>query len=313
MTIACIILAHQLPNQLASLIGALRHPQVRVYLHVDRRKSLAPFTQALEEAGLDDVVPLRRHVSHWGGANCVDAALEGVAAGVADGCDYVILISGQDFPLRPADEIVAFLETAASRSYVSYMPVEESTAGQRGQAWHGRHRTEFYTYTVRGLRELCVPRGEDTSFLSRRGRILNELLRLRSSLHGKRRHPSYAQPFTGASWWNLSRPAADYVLRFVDEHPDYRRYHEYTMAPDELFFQTILVGTDFANNYEVINDDLRYVNWPDGAPHPLTLTTRDLPAMLQSGKLFARKFDRNVDDAVIRELAERVGTRSRAG
>jgi hypothetical protein len=35
--------------------------------------------------------------------------------------------------------------------------------------------------------------------------------------------------------------------------------------------------------------------------------------MLQSGKLFGRKFDRSVDDAVIRELAERVGTPSRAG
>ncbi len=110
----------------------------------------------------------------------------------------------------------------------------------------GRDRTDFYTYTVRGRRETCIPRGEDTSFLSRKGRLLNRILRLRSSLKPPRSFPSYARAFGGSQWWNLSRGAADYVLAFLDEHPDYRRYHEHTLAPDEIFFQSILVGTGFA-------------------------------------------------------------------
>ncbi len=228
MKLACIVLAHHLPLQLASLLAALRHPQVRLYVHIDRTKALAPFTRAFAEAGLRDLVLLPRHASLWGSVGCVDAELEGLAAGVADGCGYYVLLSGQDFPLRPLDEIVAFLEQAGSGSYMSYIELSKSTAGQRGQAWHGRHRTEFYTYTVRGRRELCIPRGEDLPFLSWRGRILNEALRMRSALKPPRRHPPYARPFTGSTWWNLSRTAAEYVLRFAREHPDFRRYHTYT-------------------------------------------------------------------------------------
>jgi hypothetical protein len=305
MMVAIIVLAYNLPQQLASLLSVLRHPQVRVYVHVDRRKPLDRFTRAFADAGVDDAVLLPRHPSRWGSAQCVDATLEGLAAGLSDGCGYFVLVSGQDFPLKPVAEMVELFESAPSTSYMSYMPVAESTAGQRGQPWHGRHRTEFYTYNVRGLRELCVPRGEDLSFMSRKGRILNELLRMRSALKPPRRHPPYAQPFSGATWWNMSRPAVEHVFRFLDEHPDYRRYHEYTLAPEELFFQSILVGTDFASNYGVINDDLRFLLW-NGAPRPLTLKIDDLPAMLASGKIFARKFDETVDNAVLARLAELV-------
>ena len=114
------------------------------------------------------------------------------------------------------------------------------------------------------------------------------------------------RPFGGSQWWNLSRAAANYILRFLDEHPDYRRYHAHTLLPDELFFQSILLGTEFSSRYEVVNDAQRFAVWPDGASHPRTLTTDDLPAMLKSEKLFARKFDEAADGAVLARLAERV-------
>ncbi len=75
--------------------------------------------------------------------------------------------------------------------------------------------------------------------------------------------------------------------------------------PEELFFQSILLGTDFARHHGVVDDDLRFLHW-NGAPHPLTLTTNDLPDMLDSGKLFARKFDATVDGTVLAHLMERI-------
>jgi hypothetical protein len=282
------------------LLSVLRHPQVKVYVHVDRRKSLAPFTRALAEADVSDVVLLPRHKSWWSSAGTLDAALEGLVAGVADGCDYFVTISGQDFPLRPMDEIVAFFEQAGSRSYISYWPVSEFS-----RRWRGRERTELYTYTVRGRREVCIPRGEDVSFLNWRGRMLNEFLRMRTAFMPSRRHPPYVRPFLGSDWWNLSRVAADYVLRFHDEHPDFRRWHEHTLAPSEMFVQSILLGTDFGRHNEIVNDRLRFVIRQEGSPHPRTLTMDDLSALLESEKLFARKFDRRVDFAVLERLAER--------
>jgi hypothetical protein len=298
MKLAIAVLAHDRPKQLALLLSALRHPQVQLYLHVDRRSELSPIAGALADAGVREVELLPRHATAWGSVELVDAALEGLVRGVGDGCDHFTLISGQDFPLRPVEEILGFFEKAGSRSYLEHFPLP--TPRWR---FEGRERTDFYTYTVRGRRETCIPRGEDTSFFNGKGRLLNQMLRVRSALKPARHFPSYVQPFGGAQWWNLSRAAADHVLGFIDQHPEYRRYHTHTLAPDEVFFQSILLGTDFAAGHEIVNDTLRFMRWPETESHPRVLTTGDLPAILESEALFGRKFDSAVDKAVLTRLA----------
>lgn len=301
MKLAFVVLAHDRPELLARLLAALRHPSTRAYLHLDRRVPLDPFARALEAAETGEVAMLPRHATSWASPELVAAALEGLRRGVADGCDYFLLLSGRDFPLRPVEEILAFAEGAGSRSYLEHFPLPDPR-------WRlgGRDRTDFYTYTVRGRRETCVPRGEDTSYLNRRGRLLNRLLRLRGLGKPARRFPAYARAHGGSQWWNLSRVAVEHVLAFLDEHPDYRRYHEHTLAPDEIFFQSILVGTDFAERAEVVDDSLRFMRWHPEESHPRVLDSGDLPAMLASGALFARKFDPAIDEAVLTRLAERV-------
>jgi hypothetical protein len=292
-------LAHRLPKQLACLLSALRSRHVHVYLHIDRREPSAPFTRALAEAKLDDAVLLPRRSTRWGGPAMVDASLDGLARGLAEGCDYFTLISGQDFPLHPIEQILDFAANAGSRSYIESFSLP--TADWR---FGGRDRTDFYTYDFLGRRETCIPRGEDVSFFNWKGRMLNQALRLRTAFMPPRHFPSYVRPFGGSQWWNLSRVAAEYVLRFVHEHPDYRAYHDHTLAPDELFFQSILLGTEFAARYEVVNDSLRFMVWLEGADHPRTLTSDDLPAMLESEKLFARKLDAAADGTVLGRLVE---------
>jgi hypothetical protein len=301
MMLAFIILAHRLPNQLASLLSVLRSPHAQVYLHIDRRAPVAPFNRALGQAPFDDPVCLARRSTRWGGPGMVDASLDGLARGLADGCEYFMLISGQDFPLRPIEEIVEFAATAGPRSYLESFALP-TTRWRFG----GHDRTDFYTYDLLGRRETCIPRGEDVSFFNWRGRMLNQALRLRTALMPPRRFPAYARPFGGSQWWNLSRTAAEHVLRFLDEHPDYRAYHEYTLAPDELFFQSILLGNEFAGRDQLANDSLRFMVFPEGASHPRTLTVDDLPAIGASDELFARKFDATVDETVLRRLREHV-------
>jgi len=301
MRLALVVLAHDRPGQLAEMLSALRHPGIRAYLHLDRRVGLDPFARALESADVGEVELLPRYATSWASPRLVDAALAGLRRGVADGSDYFLLLSGRDFPLRPAAEIVAFAERAGARSYVEHFPLPDPR-------WRlgGRDRTEFRTYTVRGRRETFIPRGEETGILNRKGRLLNWLLRLRGLTEPARRFPSYARAFGGSQWWNLSRDAAEHVLAFLDRHPDYRRYHEHTLAPDEIFFQSILAGTGFAERAEVVDDNLRFMRWSPEESHPRALRLGDLPAMLASDALFARKFDRDVDGDVLDRLRERV-------
>jgi len=300
LTVGVVVLAHRGPEQLAALLSALRHPDVRLYVHLDRRAPERPFRDAVAAAdGLRDVVWVKRHASKWGTIHLVDATLEGLFHAARDGCDYAFLISGQDYPLRPVEEIVEFAERAGTTSYVEHWPIPTPK-------WplEGRDRTDFYAYTVFGRLRTCVPRGEPVTWPSWRSAALNELLRLRSAFKPPRRHPAYAQPYGGAHWLNLSRPAIEHVRAFVADHPDFRSYHRHTLFPEELFFQTILLGTDF--EHEVVPNRKRFMIWLPGATHPLVLTEAHVPLMVASEDLFARKFDWEQSAGALAALADRV-------
>jgi hypothetical protein len=299
MKVACIVIAHRDPEHVARLLGAVEHPQIACYLPVDARVPLTPFQRAFDGARASDVTLLPRHTCIRGDIGLVDAAVEGLRQGVVDGCGYFLLVTGQDFPLRSPSDLVAFAEASESRSYIHHWPIDDSV-----HRFNGRDRTDFYAYTVRGRREVCIPRGEDTSFLGPKGRLLNEMLRVRSALKPSRRFPSYANAFAGSMWWNLPRVAADYILDFIRDHPDYYRYHQHTIAPEELFIQSILAGTGFASDHELVNDPLRFYDWDD--THGRVLTEADLPAILASDDLFALKFDSSVDAKVLDRLAEQI-------
>jgi hypothetical protein len=299
MKLACIVLAYHLPAQLARLIARLQHPDVHVYAHIDRRARIDPFHEAVA-AGRSEVTWLRRHRSVWGSAGCVDATLEGLRAGFTDGCDYFVVISGQDLPLRRIDEILDFTEQNRDRCFIEHWPISASR-----HRFGGRDRTDFYAYTLLGRRELCIPRGEDVSFLGVKGRLLNELLRARTWFMPARRFPEYLSPFAGATWWNASRAGVAAILDFVERHPDYREYHEHTWVPEEIFFQSILAGTEFASAHEVVNDALRLYDWDDVRAR--TLRSEDVATLGASPKLFARKFDPDFDPGAVASALELSG------
>lgn len=294
-----VLLAYNRPEQLAMLLGALRHPRVAVYLHIDSGVSIEPFRRAVADAATGEVAWVRRHRSSWGSLAIVDAELDGIARAVADGCSYVLLISGEDFPLRPIAEIVEFAHDNRARSFV-----ETFALPYAGWPSSGRQRTDFYTCRLLGDLYTCIPRGEDTSGMTRARRALNWALRARFMFRPPRSFPSYLRPYGGQQWLNLSAAAARHVLEFVHRHPDYRRYHEYTACPDELFVQSILCGSSFAQSNEIVNDDLRFLMWT-GGDHPKTLTLEDLPRMLESSDLFARKVVAEADPQLLAALLRR--------
>lgn len=285
MRLGVVVLAHRNPKQLACLVGALTDPSVDVYLHIDSAASLAPFQQALSSVHTGNLVFLPRFRSRWGGMEVVDATLAGLARAVAAGCDYVVLVSGQDIPLWPVEQILNFYADTPRRSALAYFPLPDPR-------WRsgGLDRINCYTFSVLGRRETCLPRGWPID-RNWRGRALNAVLRAWSVWRPPRRFPDSARPFGGSQWWNLSRAAAGYVLQFVQENPAYRAYHRHTLLPDEIFFQSILLGTSFCEHHEVQNDSLRFMIWNEGASHPRDLTVHDLPAMRASGLPFARKAD----------------------
>lgn len=287
---------------LGRLITALDDCRTHVYLHLDSAAEIAEFREAAYSGTQQSLVWLPRRRTIWGSPEIVEAIIDGLNAGLRDNAEYFVVLSGTDTPLRPITGIYSFIEANLDTSFVAYwrLPTPLWPHG-------GALRTEAYTYTVFGRRETCLPRGISTSHLNTRGKALNTLLRARSLLHGKRRFPSYAAPVGGEMWLNLSRAAAQYVVDFTLEHADYIRYHKHTQIPDELFIQSILLGTPFAESHAIVNDDLRFIIWSGGDfSHPRPLQAADLPCALRGRDLFARKAtvgaDPGLETAIRRHL-----------
>jgi hypothetical protein len=90
------------------------------------------------------------------------------------------------------------------------------------------------------------------------------------------------------------------------------RYYKRTILPSESVVHTILVNDE---RWSIVNDACRYVNWGPG-PHatsPQVIRNEDFRKVVRSGQPFARKFDCNVDEAILDRLDEWLESERRQG
>ena len=278
MRIAYIVSAYKRPEQFARLVRHLGRSSPAIAVHVDAKTARRDFDAMV--AGVDGIPGVHfvsRHRCYWGGFGHVRASLKGIDYLVESGVefDYAVLLTGQDYPLRGADDLRRFFDAAEGRSYLSHWRLPFAPWGARG----GLDRLE--------QRHVLGP------------------ARTHLRLPGRRRLPDGLEAFGGSPYWALARPVVEWLHGFVRGRPDVVRFFEGVYVPDELFFQSIVLSSEHAES--VVDDNLRYIDWR-ATPAPKVLTTDDLPAMLASGALFARKFDTDVDsdvlDALDRRLAE---------
>jgi hypothetical protein len=117
------------------------------------------------------------------------------------------------------------------------------------------------------------------------------LPRLRKSL------PCGLEPYGGHGGLCLRRSHARYVTEFVEKKPQVVSFFKRVYAPDELFFETILLNSPFKS--EIYNGSLLYVDFSEGTIHPKVLTKEDFGKLKASGKFFARKFDVNTGNYML--------------
>jgi core-2/I-Branching enzyme len=280
--IAYVISAYQRPGHLVRLVHRLTGPDVRFFVHVDQ-KTQEPTYRSMTEglAGLGTTVSfLPRHACHWGGFGHVRASLKGLAAIAASRFDpdYVILLSGQDYPIKANATIRDFLAERDGRSSFLHFPLPTPN-------WTGGGLPRFRNWHLR-----------------RQG--------VHIRVPWRRRLPLGLAPWGGSAYWIMSRQASLVVQAFVSEHPEYVRFFEHVDIPDELFFQTILLNSPVAAECDDIR--LHYTEW-NRTPAPAILTVEDYPHLVKSPCLFARKFDPEVDTQVLDLIDERLLAWTRSG
>jgi core-2/I-Branching enzyme len=276
MKIAHLILAHKDPPQLERLIKALRHPAFDFYIHVDSKSDITPFDHLFDN---EHVFKVQDRTSiYWAGYGTIQATINGFREIVPKNYDYINVISAQDFPIKSADYIFNYLLDRKGKEFITCQSIdtEWTEAAHRIRLYH------FINWRIPGKYRLAD--------------LANKLL-------PARKYPLDHTIVGRANWFTLTNAAAAYTLDFLDSNPRIVRYYKYCWGADEFIFSTALYNSPFR---PAIVDNLVYVDWsrPESKGHPKILRQEDLGALTHSDKLFARKFDANVDEQIIDRLEE---------
>jgi hypothetical protein len=278
MTIAHLILAHKAPAQLERLVRKLAHPQAHIFIHLDRKADYRLFAPL---AALPRVQFIRHRLDvKWGGYSLTRAALEGMREILRSSVhyDFINLLSGEDYPIKPVEAIHEFLAQHIGQSFLECQP-DTSEWWQANQSrFNQYHLTEF---NFRG--QYMVQR------------VLNRVL-------PRRKPPLFSTLYGGnmGGWYTISRKCAAFVVEFVDAHPRLRRYARYTWGSDEFLVHSILFNSPLAAT--IVNNNLRYIDWSAGGSNPRILTADDLPTLQDSSRLYARKFDASHSAQLLTQL-----------
>ncbi|GAB2644249.1 beta-1,6-N-acetylglucosaminyltransferase [Emticicia sediminis] len=274
MKIAHLILTHANPHQLSRLIERLTHPDADFYIHVDLKTDIQPFLFLKSE----NVKFIKNRVSvYWGAYSIVQATVNSFEEIlVADKkYDFVNLLSGQDYPLKSTADIHHFFENNLGKAFMHTLSVanEWQEAIPRLTKYH-----------------LCNYHFAGKHFIEK---CLNKFMPLRKM-------PNNLVPVGRSQWFSISAKHAQYIVEYLQENKNVKRFFELTWGSDEIVFQTILFNSIYQK--DMVNDNLRYIDWSEGKASPKTFTIDDLVVLQDSRKLFARKFSETIDAAILDEF-----------
>lgn len=276
--IGYLILVHRYADQFKRLFKAIYNDQNHYVVHVDKNSGarleaeIREFLHPYSNASL-----IQSEKAIWGGYSLVDAELRGMERLLEMGAwSHFINLSGQDFPLKTQEQIIAFLDARPDTEFIKVLDQERDRPDTM-------HRISEYVVEMKS----SVIRGTAT-----------------------RPYLKDAKPYIGNQWMVVTRAFCE----FLCHDPSVRRYkifYRNTLIADEGFFQTVLMNS--AQSNKIVSDDLRTIDWVNDGDiklRPRTYGFADAAELKSSPNLFARKFDQTVDGEVLRLLERHLAAQS---
>lgn len=280
MRLAFQISAHTDPKQLHRLVNAL--PECAdFYVHIDLKSNIDDFKSEVKNCRVC-FIENRLNVV-WGSLIEVSYQMELVRACLASGkqYDYLITLSGLDYPVWSNERIVKFFEEAQGKNILQGIRMQKDDPSSR-------------LYQEYRFLNNYPPK----SFLCRVGILCRKLLScmgirkpLMFRVNGKIWHL-----YKGAAWWAITPKLAKAVLDEWDNNHELMSYFKNSFGPAETFTQTVAFNTPEHATQCILSEGyftslqaltpLTYVEYPSSVK---ILTEEDCNKILTSGKMFCRK------------------------
>lgn len=266
--IAILCMAHTIDDNFKLLMKQLSS-DFDIFVHFDK-KNEQRFTNEISMYKGSNVKFIDDNISvYWGGVSQIicEYKLFYNAYHSNNNYSHYILISGADFPVKSNRDIKKFFADNFETNFIETSALPSTAWNWNGgldrvnKYWLTEFKNRFYTKLF--------------------GRILHFL----QTVVGVERKTFFKNYYVGSNWVNLTHEAVGYLVNFADE-VKLKEIFSYTRATDEIWKQTIL---NLMPNNNIVNNNLRYIDWTSGPPYPKTLDMSDIDKIILSNALFARK------------------------
>ncbi len=271
MKLAFIILAHNDACNVLRLITRLTGDDDLVTVHWDKNNPLDFQALAKRELSSDQLSNLHfcpRFAVQWGRWSMVEATLSALATSLAADAniDYVILLSGADYPLQSISALKAFLSQQQGKEFIECVD------------------PEINPWVVQGLVKERYCQYHWFSWRSQR-RLFDFSTKLQKKLGINRKLPENLKAHFGSQWWALTAASCQKILA-ISQRRAIRRFFNATWVPDELFFQTLIAAT--VPKEQIAGTGLTFYHF-DNAGKPLVFYNDHLEFLCRQNYFFARK------------------------
>lgn len=291
---AYLIIAHNEFYILEKLIKSIDDYRNDIYIHIDKKVEDFDFDYYKSIVKESKLKFVHRVDVRWGDFSQIESELILLKEAVKLNYEYYHLISGVDLPLKSQDYIHDFFNKHSGKEFVHFCKDEQTK-----QVLNRVKHYHFMKYYRNG-----------NKYISFANKVFHNIF---DKLQGpiSRGLVNEAEIKYGSNWFSITNDFALYVL---SKEEWIRKNFKHTYCTDEIFIQTILYNSKFRENIFHKNMDdnyiacMRYIDWNRGAPY--TFRESDINDLINSDKLFARKFSSKVDKNVIDKIFNHINSRS---
>lgn len=281
---AVVITAYKSFEQLQELAELLSE-KFLVYIHIDRRVPKDKY-EALKSGGIRvySLYPV-----NWGGSNHLKAILYLMHEALKEhpDLDYIHIISGQDWPTRPVEEIYNFFDGNLD-IYMCSESLEDKSVNnlERIRNWQ-KYYSFLDIFDYKQMKQKLFVKG---------------LVQFQKLMGVDRLKKIDIKLCHGLVWGGMPGKAARACFDFIKENPDFMTFMEYGHASEEFFFQTIFENSKDWKPH-LMNQNLRFMLWErKHGSYPGILDEDDLEKIKEGNYMFMRK----VEFPISRGLVDRL-------
>jgi len=293
-----LVLAHNNLDQLEILIKKLKTKNSEIYVHLDKK------IKEFNKIKWVHYIKNRQSIHRWG-TSMIKAEIIWFSEIFQNmkKWDHIVLISWQCYPIKDIKYIEKYIEDLGNRSCMSYRPIEKKYLC-RIEKYHFNDRN-FHVSPIINKIIIRIVSKFMTLWEPQRVPAINlALWTIVSFIMPRRKYliKNY-KIYIWDQWMVLSYEHIRWTLEFLKskEWKKILSCFEYTSCCDENFFQLILLNNENIKK-EINNELLRYIVRWKNANSPKVLTIQDLESIKKSDKLFARKFDINIDKIIFNKI-----------